>query len=202
MRVTCLLVVLLLATGCTTVSTLQIGKCSRIPSEYHNAYVHEKQIILTYTERIQSEDYVTQGDAPAWLGIPISVLRDEVGRYTDIPKSCYHRGKLPCDIQSAAQEIPLVTGVDETDAKAALTNTAYAVIVMKHFPGLCIRFTNDKGGRGLERTGWSGVGGRHAWSYPVIVAVLPLAVCVDIVTAPIQILAFWGGKEFDRMIRD
>ncbi len=133
MRVTCLLVVLLLATGCTTVSTLQIGKCSRIPSEYHNAYVHEKQIILTYTERIQSEDYKTQGYAPAWLGIPNSILRDEVGKYTGIPESCYHRGRLPSGIQSAAQEIPLVTDIDETDAKTALTNAAYAVIAAKHF---------------------------------------------------------------------
>jgi hypothetical protein len=179
-----------------------MGRCERIPAEYHNAYIHEKEIIVTYTERIQSSsDYKTQGQASAWLGIPISDLRNEVGTYeVGIPESCYHSGKLPDEIRNGAQEIPLLKVDEWASARSTATNAAYAVVATRYFSELYICFTDARGERGVERAGWSGVEGRHAWAYPVMVVVFPLAVAVDVATAPIQIPLILAVKDFESSI--
>jgi len=134
----------------------EAGLRDHIPFQCRQAYLYEKQIVITYTESITALNHYNyvEGQANAWIAFPVSMLRAETANEVGIPTSCYHAGELPRNIRDSARKIPVIVlpnAKSFNEAKTVLNKETIAVVV----PNVCsrsagqfcmyIRFTDDNG---------------------------------------------------------
>jgi hypothetical protein len=100
----CLVAIVALTSGCATLTLKdEFGMRPHYPDQCCQAFLHEHQIIISYIT------FDGRDTADAWLAIPVSFLRNDMSDFgRSIPASSCHAGKLPDNVRSAAQPIPLI----------------------------------------------------------------------------------------------